>query len=383
MRFMQKKVLPSLLPTVVVALVLAGAVFLGVWATQASSWPGEATTTAAPTTTTTAPTTTTVEPTTTTLTVTTTVPGPELDTSAVPLPPSLKSLYTIEAEPWVKIDDSAQTFLEGPAFDRDGNLYLTSMWEGRVIKVTPDKQVSTVFANPDLITDGLAIHRDGRIFIACLTGQVVSINADGSNLTYYDAKYEGRPTSCNDLFFDMNGNLYVTDWTGTIEEATGGVYRYSSDFKEVRPVLVNLASPNGVALDTAQNVLWISETCMNQIIRVELLEDGISHNPVAGVTIPYRFTGAPGGCDSNAIDSAGNIYQCLIFQGRVEVLSKNGIPLANIIIPGREKGLHLGTTNIAFRPGTDELYLTVWGEGGAWIYTARGLAEGAVLYSHK
>lgn len=377
MRFMQRKVVPNLLPIVVVAIVLVGAAFLGMWATQASSWPGQAPTTAAPTPTTAAPTTTIATP------GTTEPGGPELDTSAVPMPPSLKNLYTIEAEPWVKIDDNSGTFLEGPAFDRDGNLYFTSMWEGKVIKVTPDKRVSTVFANPGLITDGLAIHRDGRIFIACLTGQVVSINSDGSDLTYYDAKHEGKPTSCNDLVFDMNGNLYVSDWTGTIEGATGGVYRFSSDFSEVKPVLTNLASPNGLALDTAQNVLWISETCMNQMIRVELLEDGVSYNPIAGVTIPYRFIGAPGGCDSNAIDSEGNVYQCLIFQGRVEVLNKNGIPVANIIIPGREKGLHLGTTNIAFRPGTDEVYLTVWGEGGAWIYTAKGLAKGATLYSHK
>jgi lactonase len=373
MRFMRKKVVPSLLPIVVVALVVAVAVFLGMWATQASSWPGGPTTTAPAATSTTAAQSTT----------TTTPAGPGLDTSAVPLPPSLKNLYTIEAEPWVKVDDNPGTFLEGPAFDRNGNLYFTSLWEGKVFKVAPDKTISTVFTNPNLMTDGLAIHKDGRIFIACLGGQLVSIKTDGSDLTYYDAKYEGKPTSCNDLVFDMNGNLYITDWTGTIEETTGGVYRFSSDFTEVQPVLTNLASPNGVALDTAQNVLWISETCMNQIVRAELLEDGVSYNPIAGVTVPYRFTGAPGGPDSNAIDSEGNVYQCLVFQGRIEVLSKNGIPVANIIIPGREEGLHLGTTNIAFRPGTDELCLTVWGEGGAWIYTAKGLAKGAALYSHK
>jgi len=371
----QTKTLQRLLPILAVALVLVVAVFLGVWATQVSSWPGGPTTTAP------AASTTTVAPTTTTTGGGSA--GPGLDTSAVPLPPWLKDLYTIEAEPWVKIDDNPETFLEGPAFDRAGNLYFTSLWEGKILKVTPDKKVSTVWSNPELFTDGLAIHKDGRIFIACLGGQLVSVKPDGSSPVYYDAKYEGKPPSCNDLVFDMNGNLYITDWTGTVQETTGGVYRFSSDFKEVKPVLTNLASPNGIVLDTAQNVLWISETARNQIIRAELLEDGITLNPIAGVTIPYRFIGTPGGCDSSAIDSAGNVYQCLVFQGRVEVLSKNGIPLANIIIPGRERGLHLGTTNIAFKPGTDEVYLTVWGAGGAWIYKAKALAQAPLLYSHK
>jgi hypothetical protein len=59
MSVLKKKVLPSLLPIIVVVFVLTGAVFLAVFATQASSWPGAATTTLAPTTTATAESTTT------------------------------------------------------------------------------------------------------------------------------------------------------------------------------------------------------------------------------------------------------------------------------------------------------------------------------------
>ncbi len=62
MRFLKKRILPSLIPLLVIALVVAGAVSLGIWAGQASSWPGQAppttagspATTVAPTTTTTA-----------------------------------------------------------------------------------------------------------------------------------------------------------------------------------------------------------------------------------------------------------------------------------------------------------------------------------------
>ena len=101
------------------------------------------------------------------------------------------------------------------------------------------------------------------------------------------------------------------------------------------------------------------------------------------LTVPYRFTGGPGGADSLAVDVQGNVYQCLIFQGRLVVLNKAGIPVANVLIPGRDEGKCLRTTNVAFKPGTDEAFITTSGEGGTWIYTFRGLAEGLTLYSHQ
>ena len=159
------------------------------------------------------------------------------DQNPLPLPPHLNSLPSIPVEAWVKIEDNPQTFLEGPAFDRDGNLFITSLFEGRVIKIAADKTVQTVFQNNELITDGIAIHKDGRLFIGCLNGKVVSIQPDGTGLTYIEPRHEGKPVSSNDLVFDRHGNLYVTDFTGTLADPSGGVYRFSSDFSEVRPVI--------------------------------------------------------------------------------------------------------------------------------------------------
>jgi lactonase len=183
--------------------------------------------------------------------------------------------------------------------------------------------------------------------------------------------------------FDDEGNLYVTDFTGTHADPTGGVYRFSADFTRVDKVIDHLASANGVSIGPEGNILWVSETCRNQIIRIELLEDGVSINPIAGVTIPWRFSGGPGGSDSNRIDVDGNVYQCMIFQGRAVILNGHGIPIANVVIPDRELGKHLTTSNLAFKPGTDEVYIMAGGEGGAWIYKFRGLAEGLRLYSHQ
>jgi lactonase len=312
--------------------------------------------------------------------------------SVVPLPPSLKNLPTLEVEPWVQVEPG-DIFLEGPAFDRQGNLYVSSIFDSRILKITPGKQITTIFKRDGLLPDGIAIHKDGRLFLACLSGKIAAVNPDGSNFTIIEAKYEGFPKSANDLVFDSKGNLYVTDFIGTAANPVGGVYRYSSDFLTVQPVFRNLASANGIALARetfnpqrgffSKDVLWVSETSRNALHRLELLEDGITINPVAGAVIPYHFTGGPGGCDSMAVDVNGNVYQALIFQGRILILNGGGIPVAQVLIPGRDEGKLLTTTNVAFKPGTDEVYITASGKGGGWIYKFQGLAKGLKLFSHQ
>jgi lactonase len=309
--------------------------------------------------------------------------GPEISTNPMSLPPSLAGLPSIMAESWLQIDPGPNVFLEGPAFDRDGNLFVSSLFDSRILKISPDKEVTTIFSKEGLLPDGIAIHKDGRLFVACLSGKLAIINPDGSNLTYVEARYQGKPQSMNDLVFDSNGNFYVTDFTGNIADPTGGIYRFSADLQVVKPVIGHLAMANGVSLSPEGDVLWVSATASNRLIRLQLQKDGISLDPFEGTHIPYRFMGALGGCDSNAMDEKGNLYQCIIFQGRVLILNKTGIPIANVLIPGRDEGKMLQSTNVAFKPGTDEVYLTTSGNGGAWIYKFRGLARGLKLFSHQ
>ncbi|MFC1895747.1 SMP-30/gluconolactonase/LRE family protein [Thermodesulfobacteriota bacterium] len=289
---------------------------------------------------------------------------------------------SIIPEPWVMIEDSPNTFLEGPAFDRDGNLFVSSVFDGRVFKITPDKTISTIFNNPEIQVDGLAFHKDGRLFVACISGEVVAMNPDGSNLTIIKVKGPEKPLAANDLVFDSQGNLYVTDFAGNVANPAGGVYRISSDFTKVDPVVQNLAAANGIALAPEGNILWVSETARNALLRLELLPDGISLSHIVGATYPYYCTGYPGP-DSMAMDVMGNVYQAFVFQGRVLILNRGGIPVAQVLVPGRDEGMHLGTTNVAFKPGTNEVVLTAFGQGGAWMYKFKGLAEGVKLFSHQ
>ena len=306
-----------------------------------------------------------------------------VDRSAVPLPPDLANLPTIMAEPWLQVDPRPNVILEGPSFDRQGNLFVTAIPNpGRVLKITPQKQVSVIFESKDIDPNGTAFHKDGRLFVACLTGQLLAMNQDGSNVVAVKPTYQGRPLKMNDLVFDAKGNIFISDWVGNVSDPAGGVYYVSPDGSMVKAVLQNLWAANGVSLSPGGMTLWVSETGRGTVIRVDFLPDGVTPIPSRGVGYAYYSSGRSGP-DSNKVDAKGNLYQAIMGQGRLIIFNNRGIPIANVLIPGRDQGENLSTSNLAFKPGTKEAYITVGGQGGAWIFKFDALEPGVTLFSHQ
>ena len=165
----------------------------------------------------------------------------------VPIPPSERGLQTVVAEPWFKVSDEGLV-LEGPAFDRDGNLLFCDVSGRRVLRLTPDRRLSTVVGLDKLGPGGIAVHKDGRIFIAAMDiakgiGSVLAVKPDGSGMQTIVPPEAGYMP--NDLVFDARGGFYFTDFRGASTDPKGGVYYVSPDFGTVTPVLPRLAMANG------------------------------------------------------------------------------------------------------------------------------------------
>ncbi len=88
-----------------------------------------------------------------------------LTCSAVPIPPWERPLQTVEAQPYFNVSQ-ASLVLEGIVFDRNNNLLFVDVATGRVFKLTPERQLSIVLKENSFGASGLAVHKDGRIFIA-------------------------------------------------------------------------------------------------------------------------------------------------------------------------------------------------------------------------
>ena len=308
-----------------------------------------------------------------------------------PLPPNEAALRQIKAEPWLKVDDR-NVFLKGMAFDRKGNLTVMAAYPGpdpskglagrtdrSILSISPDKKITSLIAQHSYRFTDHVIHKDGRIFIACLSGELLVANGDGSDLKPVSVRPHTDSIALSDLIFDSKGNLYVTNFIGSVSKPTGAVYRWSEDFKTVDAFAPNLVTPNGIAFSPDEKSLWVACSIAKQLFHITL--DG-ARGAVTKAENVYTLTG-PGG-DGIRVDTRGNVYLAMNFQGRLLVFDKTGKPIATILMPGRDSGELLSTTNLEFKPGTDEAYAVAAGDkGGTWIYRFQGLATGVPIYSHQ
>lgn len=286
------------------------------------------------------------------------LPGDQL----CPIPANERALQTITAKPFVEAVDHFGD-LEGLHFNQGGSiLYFCNCPDDKVMAVDMEtKEVSTVLEVNQYIPDGyiaaVKVHKDGRLFVAYLTtsftsGGIFYCDPDGSG--FHDIEI-AKGIRADDMIFDSEGNIYVTDMCGSPTLKTGTIEWISADLTTRETVLKNLACPNGIALSTDETILWITDTASGELIRTELTEDKKGAHPL-GQSVVYHTTGYMGP-DSIVVDDDDNVYNALYFQGRILVYNKYGFPIGQIFMPGRKEGRNLRTTHPCIRPGTNEIYI--------------------------
>lgn len=278
----------------------------------------------------------------------------------------------------------ASLVLEGIVFDRNNNLLFVDVATGRVFKLTPEQQLSIVLKENSFGASGLAVHKDGRIFIASVgdmqRGSVRAIEPNGTREQMIVAPDTGFLV--NDLVFDNQGGFYFTDSRGNSADPQGGVFYVSPNVGSIHAILPGLAVGNGIAIDPAGSQIWATEHAKNRLHRVRL-SDATTVAPFGSV-VTYQFTGpAP---DGARVDSEGNVYVAISGQGRVMVFNRNGLPIGQIVLPDRDKGRNLKSTSLAIRPGHRELFIVANSgtePGGAMIFRSGAFAPAPFPFSHQ
>ncbi|MBV8888090.1 MAG: SMP-30/gluconolactonase/LRE family protein [Alphaproteobacteria bacterium] len=263
------------------------------------------------------------------------------------------------------------SFLEGPSFDRDGNLYVVNIPYGQVFRVSPQGEF-TVVATYDGEPNGLKIHRDGRIFIADHKQGLMLLDArNGKVEPFLDRPRRERFKGLNDLHFAKNGDLYFTDQGESgLHDPTGRLWRLRRDGR-LQLLLDNVPSPNGLVLTPNEDILYLAVTRGNAVWRVPLNPDG----SIGRVGIFIQLSGGTGP-DGMAMDSEGNLAVCHVGMGSVWLFSRFGRPLFELpSITG-----HL-TTNAAYG-GADGKTLFITESETGTILRARLETAGLTLFSH-
>lgn len=272
-------------------------------------------------------------------------------------------------KPGHKVD----SFIEGPSFDREGNLWLTDIPYGRIFRVSPDG-AWTLAAHYDGWPNGLKIHRDGTIYIADYKHGILRLDGPGGEirpvLTHYQSEHF---RGCNDLVFDSKGRLYFTDQGQSgMQMANGRVFR--CDFQQGRlDLLLDTGqSPNGLVPNEAEDGLYVAMTRGNSIWRLPFMADGT----LSKVGVFLQLSGGLSGPDGLALDESGGLWVAHAGNGCVWGFSRLGEPMFRIVSP-----TGLTTTNLAFRPGSESSVFITESDSGS-ILVAPVPVAGRPLYSH-
>jgi gluconolactonase len=230
-------------------------------------------------------------------------------------------------------------FTEGPAVDKQGNIFFTDQPNDKIWKYGTDGKLS-VFMEKTGRSNGLYFDAKGNL-ISCADekNELWSISPKGK-VTVLVKDFEGRRLNGpNDLWINPDGGgIYFTDpyyqrsyWSHTSPEIEGQkVYFLAKGKKE--PVIVDdtLEQTNGIIGTPDGRYLYVADIKANKTYRYQINADGKLSN---------RQLFVEQGSDGMTIDNQGNIY----LTGRgVTVYNAEGQKIEQIDVPAR------WTANVCF-----------------------------------
>jgi gluconolactonase len=224
-----------------------------------------------------------------------------------------------------KPGQTADCFIEGPAFDASGNLHIVDIPFGRIFRIAPDKSWSLI-AEYDGWPNGMKISKDGRILVADYMHGIMQLDAKSGRMQkVLTSRNSESFRGCNDLHIASNGDIYFTDQGQTgLHDPTGRVYRFTASGR-LDCLIDTGISPNGLVLDAAEATLYVAMTRDNGVWRMPFMRDG-------SVSKVGRFCSlfGPSGPDGLTMDSAGRLFVAHASLGHVFVFAANGECIARI-----------------------------------------------------
>jgi gluconolactonase len=220
-------------------------------------------------------------------------------------------------------------FTEGPAVDKDGNVYFTDQPNDRIWKWTAEDGKLSLYKEKHGRANGLYIDKKGNFYsCADMDNELRKYSRDGSH-TVLANSFEGKKLNGpNDLWITPDGGIYFTDpyykrdyWTHRppgIHTDGENVYYLTPDYKKLIRVTSDIEKPNGIVGTPDGKRLYVADIKAGKTWSYDILPDG-------RLTNKQLF--AHSGSDGMTLDAEGNLYLC----GKgITVFSPRGEKIAHI-----------------------------------------------------
>ncbi|MBL3657980.1 SMP-30/gluconolactonase/LRE family protein [Fulvivirga sp. 2943] len=260
---------------------------------------------------------------------------------------------------------SSYSFTEGPAADKEGNVYFTDQPNNEIIKWNAKTNELSTFLSESGRSNGMYFNSEGKL-ISCadMNNELWSIDKDGNHIVIIEQYNNQLLNGPNDLWIAPNGNIYFTDplykreyWTRDPEMQQDGKYVYLlTKNGTLSRVTSTYEQPNGIVGTPDGKILYVADIGADKIFRYNIDKKG-------ELTKKSLFTNM--GSDGMTLDNEGNLY---VTGKGVTVFNKNGKKIAYIPVPEE------WTANICFG-GTDNSTLFITASKS--VYTLKMKVKGA------
>ncbi|WP_166384274.1 MULTISPECIES: SMP-30/gluconolactonase/LRE family protein [unclassified Polaribacter] len=222
-------------------------------------------------------------------------------------------------------------FTEGPASDKEGNVYFTDQPNDQILKWNATTNTISQYLKPSGRSNGLYFDNQGNLLSAAdEKNELWSINSD-KKVTVLVSKFEGNKLNGpNDLWVDSKGGIYFTDpyyqrdWWSHKEpqQKENRVYYLAPNAdKSIVVSNDNYVQPNGVIGSKDGKTLYVSDHGDKKTYVFTIEENG-------SLTHRKLFTDMIS--DGMTIDNLGNVY--LAGDG-ITVFNSEGKKIEHIAVP--------------------------------------------------
>lgn len=244
--------------------------------------------------------------------------------------------------------DSSFSFTEGPATNKNGDIYFTDQPNDNIWKYDTDGKLS-LFMHGAKRSNGMYFDAKGNL-ISCAdeNNELIAINSHKKVSVLID-NYKGHVLNGpNDVWVNRKtGGIYITDpyyrrnyWSRTKPDAALGgekLYFIPPGKKELVLADSTVVKPNGITGTADGKFLYVADMGVNKTFRYDIQADGSLNN---------KTLFANEASDGMTIDEKGNIYLTgkgvAVYNSAGEKIEHIDVPenwTANVCFGGKDKNI--------------------------------------------
>ena len=217
--------------------------------------------------------------------------------------------------------------IEGPAFDKNGNLYVVNFQkDGTIGLVKPDGAVELFVTLPEGSTaNAIQFDSKGNMYLADFTGHnVLKVDMKTKKIDVY--VHNSSFNQPNDLCINKKDQLFASDpnW----KEGKGKLWRIDKGGKAVL-LTDQMGTTNGIALSPDEKTLYVNESLQRKIWSFTVDKKGNLSNK----TLLAEFQDF--GFDGMKCDNQGNLYVTRYGKGVIAVLDSKGKLIREVELKGK------------------------------------------------